>query len=144
MNMHYMRAICAGLCLSVLAACGGGPISLTGRVLDQKGAPVAKAEVFTEPETDVVMTNNRGFFTLRQRLNDSGEAEAIKSGDYKIKVRKFGFNDAAFAVKIQGGPTKVPDLVLSPRTPDINETAPDPTLEKVFQNDDMSTPVQGN
>ena len=49
-----------------------------------------------------------------------------------------------FEVAIEGGPTKVPDIVLQPRTPDISETAPDPTAEKEFAPDDMSTPVQGN
>jgi len=130
--------------LLFLVACGSQPISLTGRVLDQKGSAVSKAEIFTEPETDVVMTNNRGFFTLRQRLNESGETEPIAAGVYKIKVRKFGFEDAAYEVTIEGGPTKVPDITLAPRTPDINETAPDLTQEKEFEADTTSTPVIGN
>lgn len=128
----------------VLVACGSQPVSLTGRILDQKGSPVAKAEVFTEPETDVVMSNNRGFFTLRQRLNEAGETEPIPTGTYKIKVRKFGFEDAAFEVAIEGGPTKVPDISLNPRTPDIEDTAPDMTEEKEHDADTTSTPVMGN
>ena len=136
----------AGLIAAVpfLVACGSQPISLTGRVLDQKGSAVSKAEIFTEPDTDVVMTNNRGFFTLRQRLNESGETEPISAGVYKIKVRKFGFEDAAYEVTIEDGPTKVPDITLAPRTPDINETAPDPTQERGFEADTTSTPVIGN
>lgn len=133
-----------GLAASLLLlACGSAPVSLSGRILDQKGSAVQKAEVFTEPETDVVMTNNRGFFMLKQRLNESGAAEPIAAGVYKIKVRKFGFEDAAYEVTIEGGPTKVPDITLNPRTPDINETAPDTTQEKEFENDTTSTPVIG-
>jgi hypothetical protein len=113
-------------------------VSLSGRVLDQKGSAVQKAEIFTEPETDVVMTNNRGFFTLKQRLDESGVSQQIPAGVYKIKVRKFGFEDAAFEVTIEGGPTKVPDITLAPRTPDINETGAgsDPG-ERVRQRHDL-------
>ena len=77
-----------------MAACGSAPVSLTGRVLDQKGAPVTKAEVFTEPETDMVTTNNRGFFALTKRLNDAGDQEPIRPGPYVIRVRRLGFEDA--------------------------------------------------
>lgn len=138
---HKALAIVAS---AALIACGSAPVSLSGRILDQKGSAVQKAEVFTEPETDVVMTNNRGFFTLKQRLDESGVSQQIPAGVYKIKVRKFGFEDAAFEVTIEGGPTKVPDITLAPRTPDINETAPDTTQEKEFDNDTTSTPVLGN
>jgi hypothetical protein len=138
---HKALAIVAS---AALLACGSAPVSLSGRILDQKGSAVQKAEVFTEPETDVVMTNNRGFFTLKQRLDESGVSQQIPAGVYKIKVRKFGFEDAAFEVTIEGGPTKVPDITLAPRTPDINETAPDTTQEKEFDNDTTSTPVLGN
>lgn len=138
---HKALAVVAS---AALIACGSAPVSLSGRILDQKGSAVQKAEVFTEPETDVVMTNNRGFFTLKQRLDESGVSQPIPAGVYKIKVRKFGFEDAAFEVTIEGGPTKVPDITLAPRTPDINETAPDTTQEKEFDNDTTSTPVLGN
>ena len=138
---HKALAIVAS---AALLACGSAPVSLSGRILDQKGSAVQKAEVFTEPETDVVMTTNRGFFTLKQRLDESGVSQQIPAGVYKIKVRKFGFEDAAFEVTIEGGPTKVPDITLAPRTPDINETAPDTTQEKEFDNDTTSTPVLGN
>ncbi len=137
------RLSCALLTLA-LAACGSLPVSLSGRVLDQKGSPVGKAEVFTEPETDDVMTNTHGIFTLRQKLNEAGESKPIPAGAYKIKVRKFGFEDATFEVTIEGGPTKVPDITLAPRTPDMMDTAPDATQEKEYDNDSTSTPVRGN
>ena len=142
--MTLFQKALAVVASTALIACGSAPVSLSGRILDQKGSAVQKAEVFTEPETDVVMTNNRGFFTLKQRLDESGVSQQISAGVYKIKVRKFGFEDAAFEVTIEGGPTKVPDITLAPRTPDINETAPDTTQEKEFDNDTTSTPVLGN
>lgn len=132
------------IALFLVTGCGaGGPTIIAGRVVDHKGTPVQKAEVFTEPETDVTMTNSRGFFSLRQRLGEFGESKPIEPGVYRIKVRKFGFEDLIVEVKVEGGPTKVSDLVLQPRTPDIGETAPDPTQEQAVEPDNASTPITG-
>lgn len=135
-------ALLAGA-LFMLTACGGGPITLGGRVVDHRGSPVPKAEVSTVPETDVVVTNARGFFILRQRINDLGETEPIPAGDYKILVRKFGFEDLGFEVTVEGGQTRVADLVMKPRTPDIGETAPEATEERQTAPDEASVPKAG-
>lgn len=127
----------------VLAACGGGPISIGGRAVDNRGTPVAKAEVSTQPETDVVVTNSRGFFVLRQRINDLGETEPIPPGVYRIMVRKFDFEDRNFEVNVEGGQTRVEDVILQPRTPDIGETAPEAIEEKPVDSDAASTPKTG-
>lgn len=126
-----------------LVACGGGPISIGGRVVDHRGTPVSKAEVATQPETDVVVTNSRGFFVLRQRINDLGETEPIPGGTYRIMVRKFGFEDLDFEVTVEGGQTRVADLILNPRTPDIGETAPEALEEKEIAPDESSIPKTG-
>lgn len=126
-----------------LVACGGGPISLGGRVVDHRGTPVPKAEVSTEPETDVVVTNSRGFFVLRQRINDLGETEPIPANTYRIMVRKFGFEDLDFEVTVEGGQTRVDDLILKPRTPDIGDTAPEALEEKEIAPDESSIPKTG-
>lgn len=126
-----------------LVACGGGPISIGGRVVDHRGTPVQKAEVATQPETDVVVTNSRGFFVLRQRINDLGETEPIPAGTYRIMVRKFGFEDLDFEVTVDGGQTRVADLILQPRTPDIGETAPEALEEKEIAPDESSIPKTG-
>ncbi len=133
------------LVLGLGSGCGGGgPTVIAGRVVDHKGTPIAKAEVFTEPETDLTMTNNRGFFNIRQALSDLGESKPIEPGTYRIKVRKFGFEDLTFEVLVDGGEAKLAqDLVLKPRTPDIGDTAPDPTQEQEVAPDDMSTPITG-
>lgn len=126
-----------------LVACGGGPISIGGRAVDNRGTPVAKAEVSTQPETDVVVTNSRGFFVLRQRINDLGETEPIPPGVYRIMVRKFDFEDRNFEVNVEGGQTRVEDVILQPRTPDIGETAPEAIEEKPVDSDAASTPKTG-
>jgi hypothetical protein len=138
----WVRAV-ALASAGLLAACGGGPIAISGRIVDHLGTPIPKAEVVTEPQTDLVVTNSKGFFVLRQRINDLGETEAIAPGVYKIVVRKFGFQDLAFAVTVQGGPSKVPDLHMSPRTPDIGETAPDVLTEEERAPDETSVPNSG-
>lgn len=126
-----------------LVACGGGPISVGGRVVDHRGTPVPKAEVSTMPETDVVVTNSRGFFVLRQRINDLGETEPIPPDTYRIMVRKFGFEDLDFEVTVEGGTTRVADLILKPRTPDIGDTAPEALEEKEIAPDESSIPKTG-
>lgn len=127
----------------LLCACGGGPASVAGRVLDDRGEPISKASVETTPETDFVSTNSRGFFVLRQRLNDVGETEPIPEGVYRIKVSKFGFQDLAFEVAVKSGPTRVTDLVMKPRTPEIEETAPEVLEERETAPDEQSVPTQG-
>lgn len=124
-------------------ACGGGPISVAGRVVDHRGTPIAKAEVATSPETDVTVTNNRGFFILERQFNEVGETQPIPPGTYVINVKKFGFQDLSLEVTVESGPSRVDDLVMQPRTPDIGETAPDVTEERETQPDEGSTPKTG-
>lgn len=132
-------------CMAVLfaVACGGGPVQIIGRVVDQKGSPVSKAEVATDPETDVVLSNTRGFFSIRQQITDFGETQPVTPGVYRIKVKKFGFEELTVEVKVEGGKTRIADLVLEPRTPDITETAPEQTQEKEMEPDEGSVPKTG-
>ena len=129
--------------LQILPACGAGPISIRGRVVDVQGSPVQKAEIATQPETDVVVSNSRGFFVLRQRITELGETEAIKVGKYRVTVRKFGFEELQFDIRIQGGKNRIRDLVMKERTPDIQDTAPEQQKEKQVQPGESSTPKQG-
>ena len=140
-----MRGVLSFLVISsLLIGCGGGPISLRGRVVDHRGTAVAKAEVATIPETDIVVTNRSGFFVLQQQLNSVGETEPISPGVYRIQVRKFGFQDLNFEVTVEDGPTKVADLILQPRTPDLGEDlAPSVTEERETQADEGSVPKSG-
>jgi hypothetical protein len=138
-----LRSIVLSLVALLTLACGSGPIIIQGRVVDHRGMPVSKAEVVTEPQTDLVVSNSRGFFVLRQRINDLGETELIAAGVYRIHVRKFGFEDLSFDVKAEGGPMKVADIILQPRTPDIGEAAPDTTEEQERGSGEGSIPNQG-
>ncbi len=139
-----MRSVLLGLVATLgLIGCGGGPIAIMGRVVDHQGTPVQKAEVVTEPQTDLVVTNSGGYFVLRQKINERGETEAIPQGVYRIHVRKFGFEDLNFQVKAEGGPVKVTDLMMKPRTPDIGEAAPEVLKEEERTQGDTSVPTIG-
>jgi hypothetical protein len=128
---------------SFATGCGAGPISIRGKVIDVNGGPVQKAEIATQPETDVVVSNSRGFFVLRQRITELGETEQIKPGRYRVTIRKFGFEELQFDVKVQGGKNRIRDLVMRERTPDIQDTAPEEQKERELQPGETSTPKQG-
>jgi hypothetical protein len=127
----------------LLGACGGGPVYIVGKVVDDRGAPIAKAEVDSVPETDLVVTNSRGVFVLRQRINEMDETEAIKPGAYKIRIRKFGYEELAFELKVEGGRVRLKNKVMREETPDIGEAAPTKTADPEASPDDLSTPTQG-
>lgn len=139
-----LKGLSLSLLLGMLTACAGGPTTIKGRVVDHRGAPVAKAVIQTEPPTDTVFTSNRGFFVLRQRLNDLGDAEPILPGDYEIRVTKSGFEDKAAEVKVEGGPMQITELIMEPRTLDVGEAAPEELKDREVAPGDTSIPIQGN
>ena len=116
---------------------------MVGKVVDDRGGPIAKAEVDTKPETDLVVTNSRGVFVLRQRINDMDEAEPIKPGDYKIRIRKFGYEDLIFALTVEGGKVRIKNKVMKEERPDIGEAAPEQLQEEQVAPEELSTPTQG-
>jgi len=118
-----------------LSACGSGPTTIRGRITDATGSPIAKAEVATQPETDVVVSNSRGFFVLRQRITELGESLPIKPGKYRFTIRKFGFEELKFDVNVKAGSNKIKSLQMRERTPDIEDTAPSETQ------DDQTAPM---
>ena len=127
----------------MLVACSGGPITIGGRVVDNRGTPISRADVETRPETDSVVTNSRGFFVLKQRLNDMGEAIPIPAGSYRLVVKKYGFEDVELVVNVDGGKTRLKDLIMNPRTPDIGEAAPDVTEGPAVTGGGTSVPKTG-
>ena len=94
--MSGVRFALGIVCVLGFSACGAGPLSIKGRIIDDKDTPIQKAEIATQPETDVVVSNSRGFFLLRQRITELGETKPIEPGRYRVTVRKFGFEDLRF------------------------------------------------
>ena len=61
----------------------------------------------------------------------------------QVTIRKFGFEELQFDVKVQGGKNRIRDLVMRERTPDIQDTAPEEQKERELQPGETSTPKQG-
>lgn len=110
---------------ALLWACGGN--AFVGRVVDEGGAPVARAEVSTEPATDIVLTKENGVFTLRQVVDPTGEVRPIEDGSYTVVVRKLGFLPLQFTVEADGGTHQLGERTLSTKQLEITPTAPQPT-----------------
>ena len=140
---RVLKGLALSMLLGLLSACAGGPTTIKGRVVDHIGSPIAKAVIQTEPPTDTVFTSNRGYFVLRQRLDDLGDAKPILAGDYQIRVNKSGFEDMVADVKVEGGPTQITDLIMQPRTLDVGEAAPEETEEREVSPGDTSVPKSG-
>ncbi|MFN3199139.1 MAG: carboxypeptidase-like regulatory domain-containing protein [Bradymonadia bacterium] len=131
------------LSLFTLTGCGGGQQVIMGRVVNPQGAPVTRAEVSTEPPTDIVLTNTKGIFSIRQIIMDDGGVEPLETGRYVVTVRQLGFDDLEVEVDYDGGTVKLPELELIPKGMDISPTAPDPTQEFRVDPDNPAPPVQG-
>lgn len=133
---------CWGITALLLAACST-PTLIKGRVVDARGAPIAKAVIETTPPTDSVVTNSRGFFVLRQRLSSTGDPEPLPPGAYRVRVTKTGFEDLDRDVVARGGTVELAQLVLQPRTLDVGEAAPEALKDKPTLHDDTSPPMVG-
>ncbi len=129
-----------GLCAT---ACGGGPLVISGRVFDDQGTAISKAEVVTNPETDIAVTNQQGYFSLRQQIDEMGDTKPLSAGTYVVQIRKFGYEDVSIDVKLEKGELKLPDIVMEPRTLDVGDAAPDVTEERALDTDEGSTPTSG-
>lgn len=119
-----------GLILSVaLMGCGSSSVSLRGRVVDDRGQPLGGATIETIPPTDVVLSApSSGEFLVRDRISEAGAVESIRPGEYHLRIRKPGFDDATFRIDVEGGRIRLGDLVLRPRA--INATEPGKGVDK--------------
>ena len=132
----------AGLMMLILLSGCGGRRAIMGRVIDETGTPVQRAEISTEPTTDIVLTNSKGIFSIRQILMDNGEIAPIETGQYTLTVRQLGFEDLILELDYDGGVVKLPELEMVRKTMDFDPTAPDPTQFKYDPGNDQ-TPIQG-
>ncbi|MBU1897332.1 carboxypeptidase-like regulatory domain-containing protein [Myxococcota bacterium] len=139
--MSKIKSIIMVTGLFILAC--GGPVEIKGKVVDNQGTVIDRAEVTTEPETDMILTNSRGFFIIRSKINQLNEPEEITPGKYLIKVQKFGYENFSAEVEIQKGENVVKNLILLPKTPDIGEASPEEMEEKQIKAGDTSVPIPG-
>ncbi|MBU0551269.1 carboxypeptidase-like regulatory domain-containing protein [Myxococcota bacterium] len=122
----------------------GGPTQIQGQVINEKGIAVERAEVQTEPETDLALSNQKGYFILRQRIDSLNNKEsAITPGIYTIKVIKEGYQTLKLEVEIKSGHNLLKPLTLKEKVLNIGDAAPDATKDKEYTPGDTSTPHIG-
>jgi len=135
MLFHAIRKPALSLALTLLCACSSSKIIISGQIVNQTGIPIPQAEVSTNPPTDLVTTNQEGYFFLtRQVGGPEGEAE-IKPGVYEIKISKDGFVTLDISVNAQKGNVWANRHILQPERALIDAVAPDATEDP----DDVST-----
>ena len=126
-----------------LVGCGGGKIIIKGRVVDDTGAPIARATVQTVPDTDVVYTQRSGHFLLRQKINAMGELEEIPKGMYRVSVSKSGFQPLTAQVTAEGGELNMKSLSLKPRVAFIGDGKPSVSDDPESKSGDGKGPKAG-
>ena len=110
-------------------ACTARKIIISGQVVSASGLPVTRAEVVTSPPTDIVSTDQNGYFILDRRIVPStGEKQNIASGIYQIRVTKDGFLPLEFSVKAEKGDVWANKHTMQAEKAMINSVAPD-TME---------------
>ena len=96
-------------------------ISVSGRVLNNADhKPVANASVFISNGTIGDKTNNDGTFILNN----------LKPGKYNLVVSIIGFETYSEAILISDADNKLPDILLSQKTMQLNEVTVKPISEK--------------
>jgi len=82
------------------------PAVLTGRVIDDHGAPMAGVEVWTFPYTREVLTDDDGAYKISRRkkleaVNPSSADEPLFGGEYEIYAHKKGYSVQRAAVSAE-------------------------------------------
>ena len=87
---------------------------LHGRVVNGTGQEIADADVETEPFTNVTITNQRGYFTITQKVDNS--VKLNKTESYTLLIRKNGFEDFKTSVQPQDSNDRpIPKYILQIR-----------------------------
>lgn len=137
------RQLLAIVSVLSLIGCGGGKILIKGRVVDDTGAPIARATVQTVPDTDVVYTQRSGHFLLRQKINAMGELEEIPKGIYQVSVSKSGFQPLTAQITAKGGELNMKNLPLKPRVAFIGDGKPSVSDDPESKSGDGKGPKAG-
>ena len=103
----------AGLRQDALPAGGGAPVSggrgtVTGRVVDSAGSPVAEVTVLTSPETSTTQTDATGTYTLAN----------VPYGSYTLRVHAGAGRTAEARVDVDKASTVVDDIAFDSPTGD--------------------------
>ena len=125
-----MRSILLGALIFITlglssSGCAPSRIMITGQVADRTGLPIVEAEVKTEPNTDIVFTDDNGFYYLTKAyIGDSIEETPIKPGSYVIIIKKEGYESLKIPVVVESGKEKVPKQLMKKEAKLIEDVAP--------------------
>lgn len=98
MNVHKL-AVALSLVLIVALTSGCLTGKIKGQVIDNYDRPVVGAIVSTEPPTESVRTTENGY-----------ELNNVPIGEYRVKVRKPGYEPATSEVNVQWSQTTGADI----------------------------------
>lgn len=136
-----MKRVIGSMLAVALAACGGAP-RIVGTVVDEDGQPVAKAEVRTEPASDLELSDDKGRFYIERVLGE-GEPQPLPAGAYKLIVSKLpGFEVTEQMLDVSGETTV--RVELKAKEADIGPAvSPNPVKEKPIDPSDPNPPKDG-
>jgi hypothetical protein len=140
LKSKHANAALGALTAMFMLACGGGPITIHGRLVDNTSAPLHRVEVASEPDTQLALTNERGQFALTQRVNDGSP---IPPGTYTLTFVKDGFKDLVREIVATGGRVDLAEVMMTPLTAEVGPASPEPTKQVKPTSDTTSTPVKG-
>ncbi len=97
------------------------PTVLAGRVLDERGAPLPRAEVWTSPNTVEALTDDEGRFRISRRKRGEGGGaadEPIFGGSYEVYAHRKGYGVERVRVAAESyRETRVPEVRLPRQDP---------------------------
>ena len=98
---------------------------IEGRVVKENGEGFPLVKVMTEPPTNFVITNQKGFFKICYKIQESETGETltvtIPPGTYTIKVEKEGFHARPVTITYKGEKVRVPDILMVEKTKPLPE-----------------------
>lgn len=110
------------------------PAVLTGRVVDDHGAPMAGVEVWTFPYTREVLTGDDGIYRIsrRKKLEAVGSASAddpLFGGEYEVYAHRNGYNVQRAAISAESFVENKVDAIKLVRQDSRREELPALALE---------------
>jgi hypothetical protein len=126
-KLIYILLFCASFCANAQEKpSANGGFSISGKVVDEKGEPLAGATVFLAASKKITSCNNEGIFHLPQ----------VEPGNYDLVVRMVGYNPHGENVLVKDRPLTV-NIKLTPNSTELSKIViralPDPNRAKYLQ-----------
>lgn len=127
----------------LLAAGCASSHQLTGRVIDETGAPVEGAAVSTRPVTDIRPSTSEGRFVIMGHMQADGTLSPLRPGEYVVIAEKLPDHDRVEQKVTVDGMTSVV-LTLVGKQADIGPAvSPEPLPERKLDPSQPGPPNDG-